>query len=428
MKRVLIVLLMLSVAASLFAGGVENKNNMSAGYLRNPSKNTETKKADAVFYNPAGTAFMEEGLYVELGNQFLMKDYSHDASDIANFEEEYSSTDPVLLYPNGEIVWNAGNFALFGGLSVVAGGGTAEFEDGSVTTVGLLNKYKLYLVSIGQAALVADVSTESSIDISAIMLGEVIGASYAINDMVSVSAGLRFVQGKITMKAELDEAPAASLKNFGLDDQTLLDSEATANGIGYILGLHLKPVEALDVAFQYQSKVNLEYEYDKLDAVPFFLNVVAMEKGDKYDKDIPGVVSAGLGYQVLDKLYTSLSFNYYLNKNADFETGTMGNENDYDNSWEIGAGAEYTVNDMIAVSGGALYSKQGFKDDENSAEVPILDSITLGAGAGLTFNDLIIDIGLFKPIYFDADYESSAGEITLSKKLFLIGVGATYKF
>ena len=58
---------------------------MSAGYMRNPSKNTETKKADAVFYNPAGTAFMEEGLYVELGNQFLMKDYSHDASDIASF-------------------------------------------------------------------------------------------------------------------------------------------------------------------------------------------------------------------------------------------------------------------------------------------------------------------------------------------------------
>ena len=293
--------------------------------------------------------------------------------------------------------------------------------------MGALLGLKAKLAAI-PSALALLVETDSTLDISAIMLGEVIGASYAINDMVSVSAGLRFVQGKITMKGELAEAPDPALAAAGLDDQTLLDSEATANGIGYILGLHLKPIEALDVAFQYQSKVNLEYEYDKLDAVPFFLTVVAMEKGDKYDKDIPGVVSAGVGYQVLDKLYTSVSFNYYLNKNADFETGTMGNENDYDNSWEIGAGAEYTVNDMIAVSGGALYSKQGFKDDENSAEVPILDSITLGAGAGLTFNDLIIDIGLFKPIYFDADYESSAGEITLSKKLFLIGVGATYKF
>ena len=71
---------MLAVAASLFAGGAENKNNLSAGYLRTLSKNAETKKADAVFYNPAGTAYMEDGLYAEIGNQFVLKNYNHEVT------------------------------------------------------------------------------------------------------------------------------------------------------------------------------------------------------------------------------------------------------------------------------------------------------------------------------------------------------------
>lgn len=151
-------------------------------------------------------------------------------------------------------------------------------------------------------------------------------------------------------------------------------------------------------------------------------------EGTKYDKDIPGILGVGVGYQLLDNLYTSLSFNYYFNESAAFGTGVKGDETDYKNSWEIGGGADYALNDMITLSGGLLYSKQGFDDDENSAEVPILNSITIGAGTELTFiEDLKIDIGLFKPIYFDSDYETAIGDITLSKKLFMIGIGATYK-
>ncbi len=421
MKRVLTALLMLLLAASLFAGGIENKNNMSAGYLRNPSKNTETKKPDAVFYNPAGTAFMEEGLYFELGNQFLFKDYTNDASDIANFEDKYSSTDPVLLYPSGEIVWNGGNFALFGGFGVAAGGGTAEYKDGSFLSTGALLQLKQSIATATGGAVVID--TDHSLDISAIIFGETIGASYAVNDMISLSVGIRLLQGKITQKITLDnEYPAVSLT------ENVADTEVTASGFGGIFGIHLNPTEELDVALQYQTKIAMEYEYDKVKGFSSFLTAMQIEKGDKYDKDLPAMLGIGVGYQLLDSLYTSLSFNYYFNKAAAFETGVQDGENEYNDSWEIAAGAEYTLNKMVALSGGILYSKQGFKDDENSAEVPLLDSITIGAGAGLTFiEDLIIDLAVYKPIYFDSDYETAAGDITLSKKLFLIGIGATYK-
>lgn len=407
MKKVLAILLMLAVTASLFAGGAENKNNMSAGYIRSPSKNTETKKPDAVFYNPAGTAFMEEGVYFEIGNQFLFKDYSNDASETP-LNDEYSSTDPVLIYPNGEVVWNAGNFALFGAVGVAAGGGKAEYEDGSFTSFGAM--YGTLLE--GQP---------HSLDLSAVIFGETIGASYAFNDMISVSAAARFVQGKIKLAIELDSDP-------GIGTTELAETEATANGFGGIFGLHINATEDLDIALQYQTKVALEYEYDSVDGFSGFLTPMLIAEGDKYDKDLPAMLGAGAGYQILDNLYSSISFNYYFNKDASFETGVKEGENEYDNGWEIAASAEYEINDMFAVSGGALYTVVGFKDDENSAEVPLLDALTIGAGTGITFSDnLLIDIAAYKPIYFDADYTTGLGDITLSKKLFLMAVGVTYK-
>lgn len=52
-------------AFPLFASGVENKTNMSTGYLRNPSRNSEAKRPEASYYNIAGTAFMEDGLIIQ---------------------------------------------------------------------------------------------------------------------------------------------------------------------------------------------------------------------------------------------------------------------------------------------------------------------------------------------------------------------------
>ena len=74
MKKVLFTALITLISASLFAGGIENKTNMSTGYLKNPSRNTENKRPDAAFYNIAGTAFMKNGLYIEAGNQFIIKE------------------------------------------------------------------------------------------------------------------------------------------------------------------------------------------------------------------------------------------------------------------------------------------------------------------------------------------------------------------
>lgn len=60
-KRIIavgVVLLIVGLASSLQAGGVINKQNLSADYLRTLNRNAATDMADAAAFNPAGTAMM----------------------------------------------------------------------------------------------------------------------------------------------------------------------------------------------------------------------------------------------------------------------------------------------------------------------------------------------------------------------------------
>lgn len=61
------------VTGFAFAGGIENKTNMSTGYLRNPSRNVEAARPEASFYNIAGTGFMETDSTLKLATSLSSK-------------------------------------------------------------------------------------------------------------------------------------------------------------------------------------------------------------------------------------------------------------------------------------------------------------------------------------------------------------------
>ena len=144
-KKIIASSLVLSVlAVSTFASGVENKTNLSTGYLRNPSRNTENGRPEAAFYNIAGTAFLEEGLWVGGGNQFVFKEYGNklktqvDLGDYGTIEPCYSNDETtVWLYPDLNAVYKRGRWAIFTNFGVYAGGGSLSYSEGTSAT-GLL--------------------------------------------------------------------------------------------------------------------------------------------------------------------------------------------------------------------------------------------------------------------------------------------------
>lgn len=132
MKRFATAVILISGAAAVFASGVENKTNMSTGYLRNPSRNTEAKRPEASYYNVAGTAFMADGLYIEAGNQFVFKEYGNEMKTgnvLAQLGiNDYYSNDEttVWFYPDADFVYKHNNYSIFGNFGVYAGGGSLD--------------------------------------------------------------------------------------------------------------------------------------------------------------------------------------------------------------------------------------------------------------------------------------------------------------
>ena len=68
-----VILLMVGLASSLQAGGIINKQNLSADYMRTLNRNAATDMADAAVYNPAGTAMMQDGLYLKADVLYLIR-------------------------------------------------------------------------------------------------------------------------------------------------------------------------------------------------------------------------------------------------------------------------------------------------------------------------------------------------------------------
>jgi long-subunit fatty acid transport protein len=72
-----VILAMVGAASSLQAGGIINKQNLSAEYIRTLNRNAATDTADASVFNPAGTAMMENGLYLKADTIYFWKDYTN---------------------------------------------------------------------------------------------------------------------------------------------------------------------------------------------------------------------------------------------------------------------------------------------------------------------------------------------------------------
>ena len=85
MRKNKIILLAISIFSTLFiaeiyAGSIDYLSNQSAEYIRTFSRNASTD-ADAVYYNPAGTALMGEGLFIDISNQIVLKYYNQTAKN-----------------------------------------------------------------------------------------------------------------------------------------------------------------------------------------------------------------------------------------------------------------------------------------------------------------------------------------------------------
>ncbi len=445
MKKILPTLaLSLASASVLFAGGIENKTNMSTGYLRNPSRNAESSRPEAAFYNIAGTGFLTDGLYLEAGNQFIFKEYSNKIATSLLYKagiiegEKYNDETTVVLYPDFDFVYKHDKLAFLGTFGVYAGGGELEYSEGTSATAALFSGGALQAQTKAKAAIASGnaadalkygaaakalltAATNHSLTVTSITYGGQLGLAYQVNDQLSLAIAERLTYGTQKMKIS---SPAFTATGDGSDHISYF---ADAFALNTVFGIHMRPTDKLDVGMQFSTKSSLKYHVDKVKG-----NTIVAAGFDITDKttwhtDLAPTFNLGAAYKFTDKLSVSSSFNYYFNKFAKMDS--VLSECKYKNSFEIALGADYDLSEFLTLSAGTAYGHQGVKDDANNTFNPVLDSVQFAAGLELRpVKDLTLTAGATYVDYFTSDYYlNDTYKTKLNKNLFMCSLGATLR-
>ncbi len=182
--RVLPLLLMISIA---FGGGIVENTNQSADFVRMMARNASTD-LDAVFFNPAGLTKLDNGMHLYLSSQTVTQTRTI-TSDIASLNNsEYEGTTFAPVFPNFYFAYKMDKLVLSAGFVPVGGGGSAEFPEGLPSFEAPASALVPMLAAAGVTGYNLDVEFNGS----SLYMGGQASVSYAINDMISVSAGVRY--------------------------------------------------------------------------------------------------------------------------------------------------------------------------------------------------------------------------------------------
>jgi long-subunit fatty acid transport protein len=191
MRKILTIIIALAVTGSVFAGGLVTNTNQGALYIRLQSRNASTA-VDAVYYNPAGLTKLAPGFHFGLNNQTIgqgrsvMSDYSYlNGAPDRTFEGSVFAP----AFPSIYAVYNMEKVAFSFGFNPVGGGGGATYEKG----LSMIEMPIADLVPLLAAQGAQGYRLDTRFVGSSIFFGFQGNVSYKINDMISVSAGARYV-------------------------------------------------------------------------------------------------------------------------------------------------------------------------------------------------------------------------------------------
>ncbi|HHP7234092.1 MAG TPA: OmpP1/FadL family transporter [Desulfobacterales bacterium] len=392
MKKALAILcavgLLVLTASTLYAGGIINKNNQSADYLRTLNRAAATDLADIAVYNPAGIMLMDDGLYTKLDVMYFDKDYSNtippgfgifDSQNFGRLDQDESSTIPAFFAVYKQARW-AGFFAF----TIPAGGGDLDYTNGNARTVALADGVGRVL-NLGASGGLTDAapynlirSQQEEVKKSE-AYGFTVGGSYAINNQWAVSAGIRYAMAE----REFDGSAVIGSTIPGVPDQELaLNISEDDDGWAGIFGLNYKPVSNVNLAATLITKTEIEYEREvKKDTIlpngTPLSTALRFQDGSKIQDDIPGQLSLGASYEFFIPLKVDINYVRYFERSATIETFE-----DEGDSWDLGITAEYTFNPRWKASLGYLYTDIDLDDDQQiqQPEEPKLDANSIAGG------------------------------------------------
>lgn len=365
-------------------------HNMSIEYTRTMNRSAAIAD-DSCYFNPAGTAFLKDGLYIGVGNQIVYRTQTiteaknNSYADAGLIDNEYEGVIFAPVYPNLGITFKTGSIAAFWHTGVYGGGGGGTYDSGiplfAMMYKGAAIANLSALDPTTGAILLAPTTSIDSVDAdinfegSEFKVGTQLGAAYAINEMMSVALAGRmyYLMQTITGSAKnLD----LSLTNYAVGTEATVegalgtidvDLEYSGIGFGGVFGFDVKPMKDLNIAInvQYNFKMQKELKVNKIEATnPLIEGSIEgmFPDGNKEVVTEPMEAWLGVEYTVLPNLIVAASFGYVFETLTDYDADNDAGVDEGENSDDIyqnkiigGIGVEYKAMKELTVSVGYLY-------------------------------------------------------------------------
>ena len=459
MKKSLVILSLLA-SANAFAGSIDYLAQQDAEYFAHPAMIGKVGVSGA-YYNPAGTAFLEDGLYVQLNSQTLFKTYEMDTKE--NFGGlSHESDHPSAFVPSIQIVKKEGDRSYFLHAGAAAGGGAVKYENGisafEVIGQGIEDSFNFNKedgTPNGNNAVV-DYLGGSTVNGSSYYINTTFGMAQKINSKFSIAGGLRFMYAMRELNGTahynlyvgqgMDKIPDPYKSG---DVRVDIDSERTGWGVGGVIGFHYQPTEKLNIGFKYETEVELNLNADGSVSTTstneaFKINsgsgsVVgningALEKEpviaewlEDDRRNLPAMMALGVSYELTDRITLLTSGNYYFIKDAN-RNGCYDN---YDNGYEISVGVDYKLNDKWTLMAGYQYTDTGANENTYKDTDYALDADMYGVGVKYTpdeTKEFIVSYAYVDYKNGTAVNEKGQETTTFKKEVNAIGLSAAFKF
>ncbi len=386
MKKIIVMVIVLAIiGGAAFAG-----DNQSAKYIRMLSREAATDSIDIAYFNPAGTAFLQEGFHVQLNGQTVWLNYSHDFGGTT-----YEMKNWVPFVPAAYLGYNGGKWAVFFHYNIPEGGGSLDYDSVAIA-------FDTPVVGVAFGSLEATSATHALS----------LGGSYRFNDIVSVG-----VRGEMSIGSDKFDT---TITSDTIGNALVGTASLTTGGIGFggAFGLHVRPAEGLNISATIETSQKIEMEEKESSGTTATLNLLNNAAPSNVDR--PWKIRTGLSYAFPFGLEIPVSFKYNFWEAVNSAT--------LKNSWSTALGLRYWVTEGLEISVGGSYSTGNVQEAQLDTSFlnPELDGFTIAGGIGWEiFENFDLDIGLLYPIYFEAD---GANYTNMKKQVFDLGLGVGYVF
>ena len=395
--------------------------------------------------------------------------------------KEFKGRASVPILPSFQIAKNYEKWGFQMGFGIVGGGGKATFNAGLPTFERQIAHIPALLAKQGFGSATPAYSVSSYIHGQQYDFGLQLGATYKVNDKLAVYGGARFnyiynkyegniigisanINGQMENLYDYFGSKANALTQLAIQSRQMADQatnpadkaryegaakqyqagadklnktrenfadkylDCTQRGWGItpIIGIDYKTGRwNLAAHYEFTTKFNIENNTKRDDTGQF-------KDGVNTPNDLPGLLSIGAQYEVLDNLRLLAGYHYYFDKDA-----RMANNKQRllsSNTREYLAGVEWDVKPGITLSAGVQRTKYGLGDGSYLSDLSfVTSSHSIGFGAKIKVaKNAHLNIAYFFTNYekFDKAYESTIKEVkvqntdqfTRTNKVFGVGL------